>query len=94
MSSSVCSALRVVGSYQTLMNCILVSIFAVDAGSYPTLVNLAYYCGSCFHLGLVCKFHVNTLELSFPGPGRIAPPLQAERAAWHNWLILLSDVDQ
>ena len=59
--------------------------FAVDVGSYPTLVNLAYYCGSCFHLSLVCKSQLKSLELSIPG---------AERAAWHNWLILLSDLDQ
>ena len=67
LSISVCSALWDVGSYQTLMNCILMSIFAVDVGSYPTLVNLAYYCGSCLHLSLVCNFHVHTLELSFLG---------------------------
>ena len=73
------------------MNCILMSIFAVDVGSYPTLVNLAYYCGSCFHLSLVCKCQLKSLELSIPGAKR---PLRAERAAWHNWLILLSDLDQ
>ena len=38
-----------------------------DVGNYPTLVNLAYYCGSCLHLSLVCNFHVHTSELSFLG---------------------------
>ena len=81
LSISVCSALWDVGSYQTLMNCILMSIFAVDVGSYPTLVNLAYYCGSCIHLSLVCKCQLKLLELSFPGAKRSeAPPLlRAER---------------
>ena len=40
--------------------------FAVDVGSYLILVNLAYYCESCFHVSVVCKFYVKTLELSFP----------------------------
>ena len=66
LSIPVCNAFWDVGSYQTLMNCILMSIFAVDVGSYPTLVNLAYYCGSCFHLSLVCKCQLKSLELSFP----------------------------
>ena len=46
--------------------------FAVDCGMLGVIrrdtsqLGLLLSRESCFHLGVVCKFHVNTLELSFP----------------------------
>ena len=48
--------------FQFLVDCGMLGVIRRDTSQLGLLLSRE----SCFHLRVACKFHVNTLELSFP----------------------------